>query len=51
MGLNLFGRFRAPKRIALNDLAKALWQDKPIDKTSNQVFNENTSDPEKTWER
>ena len=50
MGLNLFGRFRAPKRIALNDLSQAFWQDKPIDKTSNPILNENTSDHEKNWE-
>ena len=49
MGLNLFGRFRAPKKIALNDLAKAFWQGPQAD-TSTGKEPEKASDSEIIWE-
>ena len=49
MGLNLFGRFRAPKKIDLNDLAKAFWQGPQEDKTTGKEL-ENASDLEIIWE-
>ena len=50
MGLNLFGRFRAPKKIPLHDLARAFWQDPLKEKTTDKALDENISDPEKTRE-